>query len=189
MNKKVRLAAAGVICMLSSSAYGASLWQSLQGVDVNRGAKNIAGAVTGGGDMPEKEEIALGRELAGRTLGAAPLVNDASLQRYVNRVGRAIAAQTDRPELPWRFGVIDSPSINAFAAPGGVILITRGLYEILDNEAQLAAVLGHEVAHVMQRHHVQVLQSQRRTRGLAGLGQTALQASGRDRLGIFDQVL
>jgi predicted Zn-dependent protease len=106
----------------------------------------------------EKDEIEIGRELAGRTLGAAPLVNDPELQTYVNRVGRWVASQTDRPDLPWTFGVIDTSSLNAFAAPGGYVLITRGLYEILDNEAQLAGVIGHEIAHIIRRHHITVMQ-------------------------------
>src|SRR5687768_7724413 len=96
--------------------------------------KDLATATTG---VNEQDEIAVGRELAGRVLGAAPMVADAELQAYVNRVGRWVALQSERPDLPWRFGVIDSPSVNAFAAPGGYILITRGLYEILDNESQL----------------------------------------------------
>jgi predicted Zn-dependent protease len=113
---------------------------------------------TAAGGMDEKDEIAVGREVAGRMLGAAPLVADRELQAYVNRVGRWVATQTERPDLPWHFGVIDSPGINAFAAPGGYVLITRGLYEILDSEAQLAGVLGHEIGHIVQRHHVTVMQ-------------------------------
>jgi predicted Zn-dependent protease len=113
---------------------------------------------TAAGGMDEKEEIAVGREVAGRVLGAAPLVADPALQAYVNRVGRWVASQTERPDLPWHFGVIDSAAINAFAAPGGYVLITRGLYEILDSEAQLAGVLGHEIGHIVQRHHVTVMQ-------------------------------
>ena len=113
---------------------------------------------TAAGGLEEKDEIAVGREIAGRTLGAAPLVADAELQAYVNRVGRWVASQTERPDLPWHFGVIDSPAINAFAAPGGYVLVTRGLYEILDSEAQLAGVLGHEIGHIVKRHHVTVMQ-------------------------------
>ena len=114
--------------------------------------------VTAASGMSEENEIAVGREVAGRTLGAAPLVADPELQAYVNRVGRWVAAQTERPDLPWHFGVIDSPAINAFAAPGGYVLVTRGLYEILDNEAQLAGVLGHEIGHIALRHHITVMQ-------------------------------
>jgi predicted Zn-dependent protease len=108
--------------------------------------------------LDEPEEIAVGREVAGRTLGAAPLVADAELQAYVNRVGRWVAMQSERPDLPWHFGVLDTSSVNAFAAPGGYVLITRGLYEMLDSEAQLAGVLGHEIGHIVQRHHVKVMQ-------------------------------
>ncbi len=113
---------------------------------------------TAAAGMDEKDEIAVGREVAGRTLGAAPLVADPELQAYVNRVGRWIAMQTERPDLPWHFGVLDTSSVNAFAAPGGYVLITRGLYEMLDSEAQLAGVLGHEIGHIVQRHHVKVMQ-------------------------------
>lgn len=117
--------------------------------------KDVVTAATG---LSEEEEIAVGREVAGRTLGAAPLVNDPELQAYLNRVGRWVAAQTERPDLPWHFGVIDSPAINAFAAPGGYVLVTRGLYEILDDESQLAGVLGHEIGHIVRRHHITVMQ-------------------------------
>jgi predicted Zn-dependent protease len=117
--------------------------------------KDVARAASG---VSEEEEIAVGREVAGRTLGAAPLVADPELQAYVNRVGRWVAAQAERPDLPWHFGVIDSPAINAFAAPGGYVLVTRGLYEILDDEAQLAGVLGHEIGHIALRHHISVMQ-------------------------------
>lgn len=114
--------------------------------------------VTAASGSSEEEEIAVGREVAGRTLGAAPLVPDPELQAYVNAVGRWVAAQTERADLPWHFGVIESPAINAFAAPGGYVLVTRGLYEILDDEAQLAGVLGHEIGHIVRRHHITVMQ-------------------------------
>jgi len=117
--------------------------------------KDVATAATG---VTEQEEIGIGREVAGRLLGAAPLVADPELQAYVNRVGRWVALQTERPDLPWHFGVIDSPAVNAFAAPGGYVLVTRGLYEMLDNEAQLAGVLGHEIGHIVRRHHITVMQ-------------------------------
>ena len=106
------------------------------------------------------EEIALGPEIAGRILGARPLWNDAGAQRRVNLVGRWLASQSSRPELPWTFGVIDTPEVNAFAAPGGFVLMTRGLYELLSSEAELAAVLGHEVSHCVQRDHYNVIHKQ-----------------------------
>jgi len=108
----------------------------------------------------KEEEIALGREIAGNLLGAAPLVKDAALQKYVNSVGRWVASQSERPDLPWRFGVIESEDLNAFAAPGGYIMLTKGLYRKLSNEAQLAGVLGHEIGHVVKKHQLKVLQKQ-----------------------------
>lgn len=106
----------------------------------------------------KEEEIQLGRQITGNLLGAAPLVKDPALQKYVNEVGRWVASQSERPDLPWHFGVIESEDINAFAAPGGYIVVTKGLYRKLQNEAQLAGVLGHEIAHVVRKHHLKLLQ-------------------------------
>ncbi|MBX3666274.1 MAG: M48 family metalloprotease [Burkholderiales bacterium] len=153
MNRIRRLRAIAWAAML-----GAAGAVHAQNIDLNRLFSIGRDAVTAIAGVSEQEEQAMGREIAGRMLGAAPLVNDAALQAYVNRVGRWIAVQGERPDLPWRFAVIDTASINAFAAPGGYVMLTRGLYEILDNEAQLAGVLAHEIAHVMRRHHVTVMQ-------------------------------
>jgi Zn-dependent protease with chaperone function len=106
------------------------------------------------------EEIALGPEIAGRILGARPLWNDATAQQRVNTIGRWVASQSARPELPWTFGVIDTPEINAFAAPGGFILVTRGMFELLASDSEVAAVLGHEIGHCVQRDHYDVIRKQ-----------------------------
>lgn len=110
-------------------------------------------------EITEPQEIEIGRGIAANLLGAAPLVKNESLQKYVNRVGVWIALQTERPDLPWRFGVIDTPNVNAFATPGGTILITRGLYEKLRNESELAGVLAHEIAHVLQKHQLKAIKA------------------------------
>jgi predicted Zn-dependent protease len=110
-------------------------------------------------DITEPQEIEIGQGIAANLLGAAPLVRDVNLQKYVNRVGLWLALQTERPDLPWRFGVIDTPNVNAFAAPGGTILITRGLYEKLRNESELAGVLAHEIVHVLQKHQLKAIKS------------------------------
>lgn len=107
-----------------------------------------------------EEELALGPLIAGRILGAAPLWNDPAAQRRVNLIGRWMASHTTRPELPWTFGIIDDGEVNAFAAPGGYVLITRGLYDLLGEDSELAAVLGHEISHVVQRDHYQVIRKQ-----------------------------
>lgn len=114
-------------------------------------------------DEIAEEELALGPEIAGRILGAAPLWNDPAAQRRVNLIGRWMASQTSRPELPWTFGVIDSGEVNAFAAPGGYILMTRGLYQLLADDDEVAAVLGHEIGHVVQRDHYNVIRKQMMT--------------------------
>ena len=106
------------------------------------------------------EELALGPQIAGRILGARPLWSDAGAQQRVNLIGRWVASQSSRPDLPWTFGVIDSPEINAFAAPGGYVLVTRGMYEILSTDGEVAAVLGHEISHCVQRDHYNVIRKQ-----------------------------
>ena len=113
------------------------------------------------GGFSQQEEIAIGRQIAGNLLGASPLVKDKQLQKYVNNVGRWVASQSERPDLEWHFGVIESGDVNAFAAPGGYIFVTRGLYKLLGNEADLAGVLGHEIGHVIEKHHLKILQQSR----------------------------
>lgn len=110
--------------------------------------------------LTEADEIEVGRRATARLLGVAPLVEDDAVQAYVNKVGRWIAAGSRRPDLPWRFGVIDSADVNAFAAPGGFVLLTRALYQSLDSEAELAGVLAHEIAHVTERHQIELLRQQ-----------------------------
>lgn len=105
----------------------------------------------------QAEEIEIGRGVAETLLGARPLLDDPELQRYVNTVGLWVARQSERPELPWHFAVNDSDHVNAFAAPGGYIVVTKGMMRQLRNEAELAGVLGHEVAHVVQKHHIRAL--------------------------------
>lgn len=118
-------------------------------------AANVLSGIVG---TTQEEEVAIGRQIAGNLLGASPLVKDKLLQKYVNNVGRWVASQSERPDLPWHFGVIETKDINAFAAPGGYIFVTRGLYLQLQNEAALAGVLAHEIGHVIRQHHLKVLQ-------------------------------
>lgn len=128
----------------------------------------------------DDDEAEIGLEAAAVLLGAAPMVDDAALQGYVNRVGRWVAMQSERPELPWRFAVLDDPDINAFAAPGGYVFITKGLLVRLRSEAELAAVLGHEVAHVTEKHHLVAIRKQARGRLLGMAASLALENEGHD---------
>jgi beta-barrel assembly-enhancing protease len=108
--------------------------------------------------VDEKGEAEIGSTAAAGILGAAPLVKDEKLQAYINQIGLWLALQTERPDLPWRFGVMDSDSVNAFAAPGGYVFITRGLLLRMHSEAELAGVLAHEISHVLRKHHLNAIQ-------------------------------
>jgi predicted Zn-dependent protease len=95
----------------------------------------------------------IGKNQHAELLGQRAIYNDPPLQAYVNRVGQRLVASSDDPNGTFTFTVIDSPDINAFAAPGGYIYVNRGLLAYLDNEAELAAVLAHEIGHVTASHH------------------------------------
>ncbi len=109
-------------------------------------------------ETSEADEIRIGQEFAATLLGAKPLVADARLQRYVNTLGRWLALQTERPDLPWTFGVLDDAGFNAFATPGGYVFVTKGLIAQMRNEAELAGVLAHEIGHVLKKHHLHAVQ-------------------------------
>ena len=109
----------------------------------------------------ENDEIEIGQGVAATILGAAKLSSEEKTQRYVNLVGQHIAQHSERKDLPWAFGIVETPSINAFAAPGGYILVTSGLYALLESEDELAAVLAHEIVHVNKKHHYNVIQKQK----------------------------
>jgi len=147
--RRLRILGLLFVALLAQSAAGDSLRDRIAGKISDD--KRLLISVT-----PE-DEIKIGKQVSANLLGVAPLVKDDGLQRYVNTVGRWVALQSERPDLPWRFGVIESADVNAFAAPGGYILITRGLYASLSEEAELAGVLGHEITHVVERHHIELL--------------------------------
>lgn len=113
--------------------------------------------VTGQADfvmMSENQELALGRQADAQVKKQYTVYPSKPLQDYVNRVGQKLAQQSHRPQLEYHFTVLDSPEINAFALPGGYVYITRGILAYLNSEAELAAVLGHEIGHVTARHGV-----------------------------------
>lgn len=146
---------------------------NLRNLDINRLVDTVKTVGKATRDIPQDEEIAIGRDVAARLLGAAPLADDAKLQRYVNNVGRWLASQSERPDLPWRFGVLEAPQVNAFAVPGGTIFITRGLLARMKSEAELAGVLSHEIVHVLKKHHLKAIQKG----ALASLGGQAASAA------------
>ena len=128
----------------------------------------------------QDDELAIGRDAAATLLGASKPIKDEMVQQYVNKVGLWVALQCDRPDLPWRFAVVDSDDIDAFAAPGGFVFVTRGLLLHMHNEAELAGVLGHEISHVVLKHHLKALQTAARMDLLSQAAQYQLQKSGHD---------
>lgn len=110
--------------------------------------------------ISESQEIAMGQQAAAEVEASIGVVDDAELNAYVQRVGESLARISERPNLPWRFRVVDDPTPNAFALPGGFIYITRGMLSLIENEAELAGVLGHEIGHVTARHSVQMISRQ-----------------------------
>ena len=104
--------------------------------------------------MSEADELQIGRELDRRIQAQEAMLENVQLQKYVQQVGERIATGSHRSELIYRFRVIDRPQVNAFALPGGYIYVYRGLLAYLNSEAELAAVLGHEIGHVTARHTV-----------------------------------
>ena len=121
--------------------------------------KKVVDAANQKKEFTQEDEIGLGNALTASFLGASPLHPDANLQRYVNRVGRWLALHSDRPDLPWTFSVIDTETINAFAMPGGSIIVSSGLIRQLGSEAELAGVLAHEIAHVVKKHQLAAIQA------------------------------
>jgi predicted Zn-dependent protease len=170
--KRICSTATLLVLLLSGLAAG-SLLDELQKV-VNPESKErkiLSGAtqvLSSAKDMDYKTERTIGESLAleGMQRFGRP-VNNESLQQYVNLVGNAVAANSKRPTIPYRFVVLDSQVQNAFAAPGGVIFISRALLGIIDNEAELAGVLAHEVGHVAGKH---AISSIRRAQFLQGVG-------------------
>jgi len=120
--------------------------------------------------ISESEEVAMGRQAAQQVRMEFGFVDKPAAQQYVDRLGGQIARVSDRPDLEWHFAVVDSHVVNAFALPGGWIYVTRGLLEYVENEGELAAVLGHEVAHVTYRHSVEQISRAQLTQLGLGLG-------------------
>jgi predicted Zn-dependent protease len=104
--------------------------------------------------ISEQQELAIGEETDGQVRGQYGVYADDSMSGYVTASGKDIAVHTHLPNLPYRFAVLDSPVINAFAVPGGYVYLTRGILALMNSEAEMAVVLGHELGHVNARHSV-----------------------------------
>ena len=120
--------------------------------------------------VSESQEIQMGQQSAEQVRQTIGLYDDAQLQAYVNSIGMKMAKNSERPDLPWSFQVVNDPGVNAFALPGGPIFVTRGLITAINNEAELATVVGHEIGHVTHRHAVEQISQQQVAQLGLGLG-------------------
>ena len=162
MNKK-RLTLKQIILALSISIMSVSAIAGLDLLELGTKALEIGlDNKDAFADFDEPKEIELGQNMSAQLLGAAPLLDDPEIQQYVNEVGMWLVSQTERPNLPWRFGVLNEDTINAFAAPGGYIFISKGLFMLFRNESEMAGVLAHEIGHVIVQHHLEDIKSRAR---------------------------
>ena len=125
-----------------------------------------------------EQEVQIGHESASMLLGAAPLVQNKEMMQYINSLGMWIALQSGRPDINWRFGILNSPNVNAFAAPDGYIFVTKGLLRRLNNEAELAGVIAHEIGHVIKRHYIVALRKKDESGALGKLASVTVEVVG-----------
>lgn len=147
-----------LLLTIASLALAACENLNVNNIDVGalyQATTNVVKAYT----VSDEQEREMGKNMSAILLGAKPLEDDAQLNRYVNQVGRWLALNSQRPDLAWRFGVINTDSVNAFAAPGGYVFITKGMLMHLNNEAELAAILAHEIIHVNKQHYLEAMKS------------------------------
>jgi predicted Zn-dependent protease len=110
------------------------------------------------GSISQQQEVEMGQQEAQQVAAQLPMLNDATINAYVNSLGRSIASTTSRSDLSWQFAVVNTDVINAFALPGGYIYVNRGVLSRASNESELAGVLGHEIEHVVRRHSVKQME-------------------------------
>src|SRR5262247_2599931 len=127
------------------------------------------------GYLSEEDELKLGEQVHQELLKQTRLVEDSSINRYVDSVGQRLARASQRPNIPWRFYVVDDKSINAFATLGGRVYVHTGLLAATRSESQLASVLGHEIGHIVGRHGLENVKRAQKYQ-LGALGATVLGA-------------
>jgi len=149
-----------VVLMLAATA-GVGLAQfSLNGFDPFKAAKDVGKVVKGTAGIGLKEESSIGGSVAIEIVARfGGLWKDIAATQRVNLVGKSLARYCDRQELDFKFGILNSDTINAFSAPGGYVFITKGLYDLVGaNDDELAGVLGHEITHVTRRHALKIIE-------------------------------
>ena len=125
-------------------------------IDTGKDVAKVGKGVVGIGPQEERK---LGEAVAVEIIGRyGGLVRDEDIMRRVNLIGRGLARYSDRPSLDWQFAVLDSDTVNAFSSPGGLVFITRGLYEQAESDDVLAGILGHEIAHITNKNALKIVQ-------------------------------
>ena len=119
------------------------------------GGSKVVKAASG---IPEADEIAIGQDVAQKMEAKFGVLQDAKRTAYIDQIGQTLAKKSSRPNLTYHFTILDSPDINAFAAPGGFIFITKGILDFLKDESELAGIIGHEIGHVTQKHVIKAIQ-------------------------------
>ncbi|MDX8408281.1 MAG: M48 family metalloprotease [Mariprofundaceae bacterium] len=158
--RALTLFAAFLFCPPAATAFDFGQLGDALGIDpsitehISQGAK-VASALI---PISDEEEITLGRDVAARVIGRFGLDKNLKQTYYLNLVGRSLAQRSDRPDLPYRFAILATNDVNAYSCPGGYIFVTRGALDMVHNEAELAAVLAHEIAHVTEKHIINALQ-------------------------------
>ena len=114
--------------------------------------------------VSQDTEREMGLAEAAQVDSQLPLLHDSATSEFVTRLGRSMASRTSRADLDWRFTVVNSPEVNAFALPGGFIYVNRGVIEQADRLDEVAGIMGHEIGHVVRRHSVEQVQKQERGR-------------------------
>jgi len=145
MSRATRTAILGALALLPAARPAAA--QSL--FDRLRQAASVARTLL---PISTQKEVEIGRGIAATIAGRYPVSTDAALTRYVNLVGLTVASVAPRPDISYHYAVLETPDVNAFAAPGGYIFITRGALRLIHSESELAGVLAHETGHVNARH-------------------------------------
>jgi predicted Zn-dependent protease len=132
-------------------------------IDIFQLGKTVKSAAEAKRGFTYEQEYYLGRAIAANILSQYTVYNDTAATQYVALLGQTLAAHSDMPQTfgGYRFILLDSDEINAFATPGGIIFVTRGMLQACENEDQLAAVLAHEIAHVQSRHGIEMIKDSR----------------------------
>jgi predicted Zn-dependent protease len=203
--KKIRLLAmslgfAAVVLLLGSCSavkeqIGTLTGGKVTSKDVETAEKVTKAVRNSFADITEEEEYYIGRAVSAMILSRYPVYENAALTEYVNQVGNAVAIYSDRPETyaGYHFLILDTEEVNAMAAPGGFIFITKGLLKRCPDEESLGCILAHEVGHVSAKHGLQSIKKSRLLDAFSIIGQEAVQRYGPEKLGqltdIFENVL